>query len=262
MFADKDIASLNIDDSDLYMCEIEEYDNTLLGDIIEPFLDELIRGLKERFLNDFNTEHGIYNELSYLDMRYLLNIINNAGEENISLKTLCKNMQLQEITVVNELIKFALDFNASYVKGIYSMRATEEILAEDHNDVLYYSMEDDADTELELDGSHIPFETTQCYCMQCVLKYFKEVTGKQEEYQNVFKLYRYVATLPVTEVKCERTFSNMRITKNRLRTLLNDDTLENLIVISDEADLLQKIDLNDVVKDLAMTSKYLACLLL
>lgn len=66
--------------------------------------------------------------------------------------------------------------------------------------------------------------------------------------------YRYVAILPFTEVKCESVFSNLKLSKNRLRTTITDEHLQNLMIISSESDLLHKIHIDEIVRELSKES--------
>lgn len=53
--------------------------------------------------------------------------------------------------------------------------------------------------------------------------------------------------LPMTQVKCERDFSKLKITKNRLRTSVSDTSLENIMIVSSNSDMFEKIPLNQII---------------
>ena len=57
------------------------------------------------------------------------------------------------------------------------------------------------------------------------------------------KLYRLVLTLPVTSSSCERSFSALKFVENNLRTTMNQDRLNDLMVIAVEAARSQKLSL-------------------
>lgn len=59
-------------------------------------------------------------------------------------------------------------------------------------------------------------------------------------------------------MKCERDFSKMKVTKNRLRSSLCDKSLENLMIISTEAKMFQNIDLNEIITEIIATSTRIA----
>lgn len=92
-----------------------------------------------------------------------------------------------------------------------------------------------------------------CSCLYCILHYFNE-SDRKIKYGNIYQLYKYVATLPSTQVKCERDFSKMKIIKSRLRSSLGDEKLESLVIISTESDMFQNIDLEDVLNEVIASS--------
>jgi len=63
-------------------------------------------------------------------------------------------------------------------------------------------------------------------------------------------------TLPVSSTTPERTFSKLKIVKNRLRTTISQDRLEQLMIISCESDI--DIDHNQVVDEFASTTSVLS----
>lgn len=73
-------------------------------------------------------------------------------------------------------------------------------------------------------------------------------------YANILKIYKYVATLPSTQEKCERDFSKLKLTKTRLRSSLCEESLENLIIISTESGMFQNVNLDDVVDEIVASS--------
>jgi len=54
--------------------------------------------------------------------------------------------------------------------------------------------------------------------------------------------YEYLLTLPVSVASVERSFSKMKIVKNRLRTKMNDDRLHSLLMCTLETSILDQID--------------------
>lgn len=92
--------------------------------------------------------------------------------------------------------------------------------------------------------------------MQCILDFLRK-DDRMTKYENIHKLYKFVATLPSTQVKCERDFSKMKIVKTRLRSTLNDESLENLMIIATESNMFKTIDLNDIVRALINSSEKL-----
>ena len=67
-------------------------------------------------------------------------------------------------------------------------------------------------------------------------------------YHNLLRLYWILVTIPVTSCSAERALSRLRIVKNRLRSTMNDDWMNALMIIASEKDLMSKIK-NDIIID-------------
>lgn len=80
------------------------------------------------------------------------------------------------------------------------------------------------------------------------------MNNESKNYELVFKLYKYIATLPFTQVKCERDFSKLKCTKTRLRSSLCEKSLENLMLLSTESRLFENINLDDIVDEIVSSS--------
>lgn len=63
-------------------------------------------------------------------------------------------------------------------------------------------------------------------------------------------------TLPVSSTTPEKAFSKLKLIKNRLRTTISQDRLEQLMIISCESDI--EIDHNQVVDEFASTTSVLS----
>jgi hypothetical protein len=66
-------------------------------------------------------------------------------------------------------------------------------------------------------------------------------------YPRLYRVYTFILTLPVTVASNERTFSRLKLIKNRLRSKMFDDRLMNLLLCSSEKDMLDSLDLNELV---------------
>ena len=70
-------------------------------------------------------------------------------------------------------------------------------------------------------------------------------------YPNVSIAYRILLTVPVTVASAERSFSKLKLLKNCLRSTMLQERLNGLAMCSIEKDILDKIDLDIVIKDFA-----------
>jgi len=76
----------------------------------------------------------------------------------------------------------------------------------------------------------------------------KQVQGS---FPNVEIALRMYFVLMVSNCSAERSFSKLKLIKNRLRTSMCHDRLSHLALMSIEADILREINFEDVVTDFA-----------
>ena len=91
-------------------------------------------------------------------------------------------------------------------------------------------------------------------CMHCrnlsmadVLKMLTTDTTLLLIYPNFVKLAQVCLTLPISTADCERAFSTMRRIKTRLRSEMNNTTLNHCMRISIEGPKLQDFDFDSAV---------------
>ena len=60
--------------------------------------------------------------------------------------------------------------------------------------------------------------------------------GSHAIYPNLSLLYRLLLTLPVTSAACERSFSALKFIKSRLRTVMTQERLRDLMIIAVESE--------------------------
>ena len=70
-------------------------------------------------------------------------------------------------------------------------------------------------------------------------------------FPNVEIVLRMYLVLMVTNCSAERSFSKLKIIKNRLRTTMADERLSHLALMSIEHDILSEIDFEDLIKEFA-----------
>ena len=69
-------------------------------------------------------------------------------------------------------------------------------------------------------------------------------------------MYKILLTLSFTQVACERVFSNLKIVKSRLRSLLGQELLESFLLMNVEWKFLSEIT-NHEIQQFTGTSKAL-----
>ncbi|KAJ8398103.1 hypothetical protein AAFF_G00431800 [Aldrovandia affinis] len=70
-------------------------------------------------------------------------------------------------------------------------------------------------------------------------------------FSEVLKLFRIVATLPVSTASSERFFSVLKRVKTYLRTTMGDVRLTHLILMAVEQKLVKSLNMDDLVDDFA-----------
>lgn len=94
-------------------------------------------------------------------------------------------------------------------------------------------------------------------CLHCVYKLLYNLNMHVSAYSVLCASYEFFLTLSVTEVNCERTFSKLKLIKTRLRTNINQEHLEALLLMSVEKQLLSEVDLSNVIDYLKAGSSVL-----
>lgn len=73
--------------------------------------------------------------------------------------------------------------------------------------------------------------------------------------------YKFLLTLSITQVACERTFSTLKLVKNRLRTSLSQENLEAFLLMATEKEILMELDKDDIIDKMSESSELLRRLL-
>lgn len=74
------------------------------------------------------------------------------------------------------------------------------------------------------------------------------------QYHIIGIAYKFLLTLSVTQVACERTFSTLKFVKNRLRTSMSQDRLEAFLLMSTVKEILMELDSDGIIDKLAESS--------
>lgn len=150
-------------------------------------------------------------------------------------------------------------FASSFMK-LYNNMNLDNIHSK--NESTFENVSDDSDSENEINsdchssenvtGNNIEIRkklsATEILKMLCT---FNLVTA----FPNLFIVYKYSCTIPVTSVSSERSFSKLKIIKTRLRSTMKQNRLESLILLSSEKDI--NIDFEEIINKYALTSSVL-----
>ena len=70
----------------------------------------------------------------------------------------------------------------------------------------------------------------------------------EDNFKHVAKLYQIALTLPVTESTCERSFSALKLIKNRLRYTMTENRINNLLLISIDRTMAKQIMTTEILE--------------
>lgn len=234
--------------------------NELIIKEFKMFIETLINETNVKILLAFDGTDSVYREMKYLDPTYSLNPAN--ADITINMKRLCELNDVDEYDTAVELKELLSDFTQYQNRPQYEIVLNYEHYSADDDEYAYDTsviIEDEADfdeTTAYVQYNNIntvPMQINKCHCLECMMKFMAD-DARKAKYQNIFKLYMFVATLPSTQVKCERDFSKMKLLKTRLRSNLDDQSLEDMIIISTESHMFANINLSDIIDDVIFNS--------
>jgi len=76
---------------------------------------------------------------------------------------------------------------------------------------------------------------------------FQKMFENKSAFWELTKVYEYFLILPISTCECERVFANMTRIKTKNRSLLSDETLEDLLLVSMNGDHIQYFDFNQAI---------------
>lgn len=157
------------------------------------------------------------------------------------LSTVSKLCSIDRNTLIIELQQFSNQF--------------ETLIKNKKNEIVDLDYEDQNETDNEDDEGFIGcLENRQCYnCLSCAFPIIYELS-QNGIFLNLYSAYKFVITLPCTQVTCERVFSKIKIVKNRLRSALSQELLFELMLMNVERDLFYNLDKNLIIDKIAATS--------
>lgn len=172
---------------------VSAFDNFKLN--VFKILDTIINSIDTRFVPNEN----LLNDCNWLDPKTFLNVELLTTFPDGALKTVCELAGVNRQVICLELKQFASQFK-SFLPNVH------------HNHNI------DFETELLDDESdeEIP-KTSNCdkcrNCIYCAFVIIRELSFQSNLFSNLLVVYKFVLTLPSTQVTCERVFSKLKITK-------------------------------------------------
>ena len=113
--------------------------------------------------------------------------------------------------------------------------------------------------EMELESRTCSSCKNCAICVHLILSQYNLLT---DAYHVIGLAYKFLLTLSITQVACERSFSTLKFVKNRLRSSLSQDNLEAFMLMCTEKEILMSISNDTVIDKVAETSALLRRLLM
>lgn len=94
-------------------------------------------------------------------------------------------------------------------------------------------------------------------CAICCFQILRRYNLLTDAYNIIELGYKFLLTLSFTQVACERSFSTLKLIKNRLRSTMSQDHLESFMLMATEKDILMILDLDEIIDKTAESSELL-----
>ncbi|XP_025192181.1 uncharacterized protein LOC112592371 [Melanaphis sacchari] len=126
----------------------------------------------------------------------------------------------------------------------------------------YYEKSSEDNIEEETSDKHgTNVEEVHCKscmnCPHCCYNVLLKYNLYSNAYHFLFLAYKYLLTLPCTQVACERSFSKLKIIKTRLRNSLSEEKLEAFMLMNVEKSILHSIDSEEIIDIIKNSSDFL-----
>uniref|UniRef100_A0A8C6KUE3 DUF4371 domain-containing protein n=1 Tax=Nothobranchius furzeri TaxID=105023 RepID=A0A8C6KUE3_NOTFU len=229
---------------------LDDAEKSYQVNVHNQIMDTAIEAIHRRFLMHGN----LYADLACLDPRHFPQLCTNALPQS-ALQDLSKCLQgfdsrATKENIQAELKSFALQWNRLKASPLAEYKART---VQDGSDG-----EENNTEEVEI----TPISCCSCKeCPLCCYQILCRFNMLTDAYPVLGLAYKYLLTLSLTQVACERTFSILKFIKNRLRSTLSSDKLEAFMLMASEKDILMALDSDSVMDRLAEKSELLKKLL-
>lgn len=214
-------------------------------------IDEASTAIKNRFNS---TSQGLLKDISYFSINRLLKIKKDPS-------LLPKDVFKVFCTIYNKHIQFEvlrseyIQFSKLFFQFDVAMYSNLNFL---HKDIETEQDDSAQDNESSNDEEQSQFgdENKIVNNLGSILNIFQvcHTSGLGSIFPTLYLALKIACTLPVSSTSPERTFSKLKILKNRLRTTISQDRLEDLMIITCESDVqINNEDVTNIFASLSST---------
>lgn len=233
------------------------------ADVISSTYQTITSLLTEKF-----SKHGeIAADLHLFDPRNFDSLKNLPGDKFSKLSQKIKSYypDFDESDLNSELQNFAINW-PKFRQDVHALYEEEAKLdgGGDENDV--FDIDSD-EGEIDKSNNVPPFAKcgNSCFssegCVLCIFRHLERYNMYCMAYKNLYLVYKYILTLSIGQVECERSFSKMKYIKSRLRSSLSEANFVHITQIYCEKRLLFKLENEKVIDRLCQKSRKLSDLL-
>lgn len=199
-------------------------------------MDCILNQLDKRFLK----HKALYNSLEVLDPRnfQVLSRGNIDIEKFDGIRQLLPEIDLSKLQL--ELAQFAREWPSLKNPTLTTVMREPDI-------------KDDSDENSE--------EECATDCLMGCLRILVDYNMFSVAYEALYVVYKTVLTLPITQVCCERCFSQLKIIKSRLRSSLCQENLEAYMLLKLNRQWTHEVDNLSIIQKMCETSKQFSMLL-
>jgi len=177
-------------------------------------LDTILKSVETRFL----LHKELYLELECFDPRRFKGI-REYGVPSYALKKICQLLpDIDRDKLKDELESFATSWPLISRADLHNA----------YDNIDEVNIEDEW-TDVDFDKPHKCNKDETCnICLKCSLCILTEFNMYSIQYKELYIVYKYLLTLPLTQVTCERSFSKLKLLKTKLRFTTAQENLEYL----------------------------------
>lgn len=223
-------------------------------EVYNKVFDAIIRSMTSRFIKN-NT---LYFDLSLLSPNNFESFKN--GMPSGALSTL--SLKLKPFIECNNDVE---QIKSSLCEELLHFSSSWEFLKKSVNDeynMIYCEDSENSDDKEDSNSCKIkPCRSCQ-NCPLCCYKALIKYSLFSNTYPTLMLAYQFLLTLPVTQVACERSFSTLKYIKNRLRSTMSNEHLENFMLMAIEKKTLVELNNDEIINSVGEKSKLLNKLLL
>ena len=226
-----------------------------------PVLDQIMSSVRERF--EQNKE--IFDAISYFSPKKfpaIVDSIDNSEELGTKISAFCENYNFDVGDCAAELISFAAMFG-KFEKS--DEHAQDNVFLYDGNDEVRENNEEEDEDQ----GKQSVGDGEKLKEIRSKLSYHRalEILANPsyhlvDAYPLLYNAYGKILAIPMTSCTPERTFSVVKQVKTRLRSTMEQDRLESLILMATEREIASHLDIDKIIDIFGASSPELSRLLI